>query len=82
MEQIFLLNSGETLQTKDLGEKQGFISKLFGCHHQRMSKPVTTGNNCYQYCAKCGARRLYDTKTFKSYGEFYQPSVGKDIYYI
>ena len=82
LEQFFLTGSGEIKQSNELGEKEGFFSKLFGCHHQRLSKPVTTGNACYQYCSECGARRLYDTKTYKSYGEFYLPAVGKDIYYI
>jgi hypothetical protein len=82
LEQIFFLNSGEAKQSKDLGETPGILSKLFGCRHQRLSRPVTTANACYQYCSKCGARRPYDIKAYKPCGKFYRPSVGKDIYYI
>ena len=65
-----------------LGEKQGFLIRLFGCSHERMSKPVTNCNVTYQYCSECGARRQYDINNFKPFGAFYNPEIGNTLYYI
>ncbi len=52
-------------------KKQSFIKRLFGCWHQRMSKPVTTDETTFCYCKDCRLRRKFDIETFKLEGAFY-----------
>jgi hypothetical protein len=48
------------------------LRTVFGCWHRRMSWPVTRGGQTYRACLKCGARRKFDLKTWKTYGSFYR----------
>ncbi|MCD9185647.1 MAG: hypothetical protein LUM44_04390 [Pyrinomonadaceae bacterium] len=64
------------------GKRQSIFSRIFGCAHTRMSKPVTIGETSFQYCSECGARRQYDIEKFKPFGAFYRPEIGKNLYYI
>lgn len=41
-----------------------------GCWHSRMSWPVGMQGYSYQVCLSCGAKRLFDEKTFCAYGPF------------
>jgi hypothetical protein len=41
-----------------------------GCWHSRMSWPVGVQGYSYQVCLSCGAKRLFDEKTFRAYGPF------------
>lgn len=41
-----------------------------GCWHSRMSWPVGVQGFSYQVCLGCGAKRLFDEKTFRAYGPF------------
>ena len=41
-----------------------------GCWHKRMSWPVGVQGYSYQVCLSCGAKRLFDEKTFSAYGHF------------
>jgi hypothetical protein len=41
-----------------------------GCWHRRMSWPVTVQGYAYQVCLGCGVKRLFDEKSFRSYGPF------------
>jgi hypothetical protein len=54
--------------------KVGFFSSLFGCWHPRLTRPISDNNSTYQACVECGARRQYDTETFKPTGSFYYPA--------
>ena len=54
--------------------KIGFFSSLFGCWHPRLTRPISDNHSTYQSCVECGARRLYDTETFKPTGPFYYPT--------
>lgn len=57
--------------------KIGLFGSLFGCWHRRLSRPITTDNETYQTCLECGARRKFDTGTFRSFGRFYYPPVAR-----
>jgi hypothetical protein len=57
--------------------KIGIFGSLFGCWHRRLSRPITTDNETYQTCLECGARRKFDTGTFRSFGRFYYPPVAR-----
>jgi hypothetical protein len=41
-----------------------------GCWHRKMSWPVRMQEHSYQVCLGCGVKRLFDEKTFCSYGPF------------
>jgi hypothetical protein len=64
------------------GEKVGLFARLFGCRHNRMSKPVTVKNTTYKFCPSCGIRRRYNLETFKFQGAFYYPTSGKDLHHV
>ena len=49
----------------------GLLARVFGCWHQQLSRPFTNERESYRVCLHCGARRRFDTKTFKTYGKFY-----------
>jgi hypothetical protein len=41
-----------------------------GCWHGKMSWPISVQGYSYQVCLSCGAKRLFDEKTFSAYGPF------------
>jgi hypothetical protein len=41
-----------------------------GCWHRKMSWPVRSQECSYQVCMGCGVKRLFDEKSFQSYGPF------------
>jgi hypothetical protein len=41
-----------------------------GCWHSKMSWPIGVEGYSYQVCLVCGAKRLFDEKTFSAYGPF------------
>jgi hypothetical protein len=41
-----------------------------GCWHRKMSWPIGAQGYSYQVCLSCGAKRLFDEKTFSAYGPF------------
>lgn len=55
------------------GKKIGVVGKIFGCWHNRLSRPFTNRNGSYRACLNCGARKPFDTQTLKTYGAFYYP---------
>ena len=55
------------------GRKIGLLGKIFGCHHRRLTRPITSQRTTYQACVECGARKSFDTRTFRSSGGFYYP---------
>ncbi|HSI88456.1 MAG TPA: hypothetical protein VK918_05325 [Pyrinomonadaceae bacterium] len=76
-----LLTETMVPETKDpaIGTKIGLMGKLFGCWHKRLTRPITTTNDSYQACLECGARRRFNSESFKTSGPFYfPPSVKPD----
>jgi hypothetical protein len=55
-----------------LSPLERFLATLFGCWHRRMSWPITRDGQTYRACLKCGVRRNFDTKTWKTFGSFYR----------
>lgn len=72
----------EILNGNAFVEKQGFLKRLFGCWHSRMSKPVTIDKTTFCYCKDCGLRRRYDINTFKPLGAFYSERPGKTVNFV
>ncbi len=61
------------------GEKVGFISKLFGCRHDELSRPFRRENTSFRTCLKCGASTPFDEITFETTRVFYYPPIVKKI---
>ena len=55
------------------GSKIGLFGKLFGCWHRKLTRPFTNRKGSYRACLNCGARRAFDTKSFRTLGTFYYP---------
>ncbi|HJU56303.1 MAG TPA: hypothetical protein VJ715_17095 [Pyrinomonadaceae bacterium] len=51
-----------------------FVARVFGCWHREMSRPLTLGGQSYRACLDCGARRAFDTKSWKMVGAYYYDS--------
>jgi len=51
-----------------------FAARVFGCWHREMSRPFTLGGQSYRACLDCGARRAFDTKSWKMVGAYYYDS--------
>lgn len=46
------------------------------CWHLKLSLPFTRGDETYQTCISCGARRRFDLDQWTSVGGFYYPKRG------
>ena len=55
------------------GIKIGLLGIIFGCRHKNLSRPFTDKKNSYRVCMECGARKVFDTQSFKTLGTFYYP---------
>ena len=49
------------------------VKRVFGCWHLKLSLPFTRGDETYQTCISCGARRRYDLDQWTAAGGFYYP---------
>jgi len=53
--------------------------RLFSsCWHLKLSLPFTRGDETYQTCISCGARRRFDLDHWTSVGGFYYPQRDKN----
>ena len=46
------------------------VAAFRGCWHKKMSWPLGVQGYSYQVCLSCGAKRLFDEKTFRAHGPF------------
>lgn len=53
------------------------LGRISSCWHLKLSRPFTHGQESYRACLRCGMRRQFDLKTWKSSGRFYSPSVDR-----
>ena len=51
------------------------ISRVFGCWHLRLSRPITRGTESFQVCLRCGMHRAFDLENWKHTSRFYPPPV-------
>ncbi len=59
-----------------LGRPIGILTSIFGCWHKALSRPFINGKVSYLVCHQCGARRRFDTTSFKTLGKYYSPNIG------
>lgn len=51
----------------------GILGRIFGCRHKVLTRPFGNKRGSYCVCIECGARRQFDTESFKTLGRFYFP---------
>ena len=73
LEQNFIAERVIDRTEGSFGERIGIIGKIFGCWHKEMSRPFTSKKSSYRACLDCGARKRFDTESFKTVGAFYYP---------
>ncbi len=67
------LERGIDRKESSLGREIGILGRLFGCRHKDLSRPFKDLRGSYRACTECGARRRFDTESFKTSGNFYYP---------
>ncbi len=67
------------IDNRVFGEKIGLAASLFGCWHNKITRPFMEGKIGYRTCLNCGARKPFDTETLQTAGKFYYPPVVKCI---
>jgi hypothetical protein len=67
------------LNERVFGNKIGLTASLFGCWHDKISRPFMEGKIAYRACLKCGARKPFDPETLQTSDRFYYPPIIKTI---
>ena len=63
-----------------LAQIKKIVKRVFGCWHLKLSLPFTRGDETYQTCISCGARRRFDLDQWTSMGGFYYPRGQSGLY--
>ena len=57
-----------------------WLGNVFGCPHKEMSRPFSRQGETYRVCINCGARRMFDQKSWKPTGPYYfRPATPRDL---
>jgi hypothetical protein len=54
-----------------IGGISGFVTRMFGCRHKDMSRPLSLQGQTYRSCLDCGARRQFNLKNWEMEGDYY-----------
>jgi len=73
LEQNFIAERVIDKTEGSFGDKIGIFGKVFGCWHKRISRPFTNKKSSYRACLDCGARKRFDSESFKTVGPFHYP---------
>jgi hypothetical protein len=83
LEKSFQLFTGkkqnQQLDHNVFGAEIGVITSLFGCWHERVSRPFTEGKSAYRACLNCGARKPFDKETLETKDKFYYPPIIRNV---
>lgn len=63
---LHLMSSG-----KQAKPQTSLFTRIFGCHHTYMGRPITSGRKTYRACVDCGARRQFNIDTWQMEGPYY-----------
>jgi hypothetical protein len=61
-----------------LGILRYLIPPFFICWHRKMSRPFTRDGETYRVCLRCGIRRQFDLKQWRTKGDYYHPGNRQD----
>lgn len=57
------------------------LTRIFGCWHMQMGRPMTQGTETFRACLSCGARRSFDAARWEMAGSYYyRPASSADLY--
>ncbi|HEX7999683.1 MAG TPA: hypothetical protein VF528_14950 [Pyrinomonadaceae bacterium] len=63
---------GERIVWSQIGTRALFwLTRIFGCWHQEMSRPFTLRAKSYRVCLECGAHRRFNPQTWEMTGPYY-----------
>lgn len=68
------------IESGRLAQVRNGVKRVFGCWHLKLSLPFTRGDETYQTCISCGARRRFDLDQWISVGGFYYPKRRSALY--
>lgn len=58
-----------------------WLTRVFGCWHQEMSRPFTLRAKSYQVCLECGAHRRFNPQTWELTGPYYYEQASPEELY-
>lgn len=61
-----------------LGILRYLIPPFFICWHRKMSRPFTRDGETYRVCLRCGIRRQFDLKQWRTKGGYYHAGNRRD----
>lgn len=67
------------IDSRVFGSKIGLTASLFGCWHEKVSRPFSEGKSAYRACLECGARQFFDTETLQTKDKFYYPPIIRNV---
>jgi hypothetical protein len=67
----FNQNTGPFVAGGLVGKIGGGLNRIFGCWHSEMSRPFSSDGQAYRTCLSCGARRQFNTRSWRTEGDFY-----------
>jgi hypothetical protein len=68
------------LESGRFAQVRNRVKRVFGCWHLKLSLPFTRGEETYQTCVSCGARRRFDLDQWNAVGDFYYPTRRSALY--
>jgi hypothetical protein len=68
------------IETGRLAQMRYRVKRVFGCWHRKLGLPFTRGDETYQTCISCGARRRFDVDQWTLVGDFYYPKRRSALY--
>jgi len=71
--------NGQEVDAQVFGEKVGLFGKVFGCWHEKLSRPFSQEKIAYRSCLECGARKQFDSETLETHGAFYFPPLVRAV---
>jgi hypothetical protein len=58
-----------------------WLTRVFGCWHTEMGRPVTHRGETYRACVDCGAHRAFDPQSWEMVGDYYYAKhLSADLY--
>jgi hypothetical protein len=74
--QINAVNTASSLWSK-IGT---WLTRILGCWHTEMSRPLSIGGQTYRTCLDCGAQRQFNTGNWEMQGNFYYRRATTNLY--
>jgi hypothetical protein len=53
------------------------VTRVFGCWHLKLTRPITHDNEAYRACIRCGMRRAFNLETWHAEGPFYAENINR-----